>query len=426
MDSNNDDEETKPHDLELEIVDKRYTFISEIVEKSVKKEKVEEMTFTRALDEVFLHKYFGIPIFLILMWGVFQFTFEVSAPISKSISLIFAWFADLVTVTIQNPVLSSFIADGLIGGFGAILVFLPPLFFMFLFLSYLEDTGYLPRAAYIMDDIMSKVGLPGRSFLSLILGFGCNIPSIMSTRGIRNRKDRMVTILVAPLMSCSARLPIYVFIGGFFFTNYVGTVVFSMYVLGILLAILLTLLLRVILFKGETAPLLIELPEYQNPRFLDPLHHAWNRSKMFLEKMGKFILLGVLLIWALSSFPWGGGVQNSFISMIGRVMTPVFAPLGFGWRSIVALLFGFVAKELVVGTLGVLGGISAVEMAPISAYAFMAFTLLYIPCLGTLATIKEETGSWKWTLFTVLYEFGLAYGMAFLIIKLGNLIRFVA
>lgn len=425
MNSNHDpNEEPRRQDLEIEIVDKRYDFISTLVNESVKKEEAEEMTFTHALDTVFLHKYFGIPIFLTLMWGVFQFTFEVSAPISDGISLTFAWLAELATTTIGNPILSSFIADGIIDGLGAILVFFPLLFLMFFFLSYLEDTGYLPRAAYIMDDVMSKVGLPGRSFLSLLLGFGCNIPAIMSTRGIKNWKDRMVTILIAPLMSCSARLPVYVFIGGFFFTASVGIAVFSMYALGILLAILLTLVFRALFFRGKTSPLLIELPEYQNPRFGDAFQHAWNRAKLFLEKMGKFIFLGVVFIWVLSSFPWGQGIENSYISMVGRLIAPIFSPLGFDWRIVVALIFGALAKELVVGTLGVLGGITAIGMSPLSAYAFLAFTLLYVPCIGTIATIKGETNSWKWTLFTIAYELILAYTVAAAIIGIGNLLGF--
>lgn len=409
-------------ELELDIVDTRYETISRVVDNCVEKKKAKELSFTTVLDQVFLHKYFGIPIFLILMWGVFQFTFEVSSPISQLIDMTFAWLAELVTGIIGNSVLASFVANGVIGGFGAILVFFPPIFFMFLFLAYLEESGYLPRAAYIMDEVMSKVGLPGRSFLSLLLGFGCNIPSIMSTRGIRDRESRMVTILVAPLMSCSARLLVYVFIGGFFFAAYVGTVIFSMYALGILLAIVLSLVLRSVFFKGKTAPLIIELPKYHNPRIRDIFQHAWNRGKLFLEKMGKFILLGVLFVWALSSFPWGSGIENSYISMVGRWIAPIFAPLGFGWRSVVALFFGAVAKELVVGTLGVLGGISAVEMSPLSAYAFMAFTLLYVPCIGTLATIKGETNSWKWTLFTLVYELILAYGVAAMIVAIGRLI----
>ena len=304
---------------------------------------------------------------------------------------------------------------------------------MFFGLSILEDSGYLARAAFVVDRAMYKLGLHGKSFIPMLLGFGCNIPGIMATRTIDKEEDRILTILVNPLISCSARLPVYVFIGGAVLGGYAAAGVYSMYLLGIGLAVLMALLFRKAIpyFRGKPSVFILELPMYAMPTLRSILTHMWERGVIFLKKAGTIILLATVVIWFLSAYPWesvhAGSepcIEASYIGAFGHIIEPIFRPLGFDWRAAIALFFGFVAKEVVVDTFGVLGLGGAEELrqvfTPVTGLAFMVFTLIYIPCLATIGIIYRETNSWKWTIFTVVYEFILAYLLASLIVVIGG------
>ena len=374
--------------------------------------------------------------------------------------------------------LTSFIVDGIIGGVGGVLVFVPLIFILFLVLSVLEDSGYLARAAFVMDRFMHKlVGLHGKSFIPMILGFGCAVPGIMATRTLENERDRLLTMLIVPFMSCSARLPVYALIVAAFFSAYQGWVIFSLYLLGIVVAIVVAAIFKKTIFKGMSAPFVMELPPYRIPTVKGALIHMWERGVLFLKKAGTVILALSVVIWALSSLPVGVeyASQDSITGQIGTTLAPVFAPLGFGeWQATVAIIYGFMAKEVVVSTFGILYGIgedsggeataeeaapdeqvssetsegSSIEAAPageeeaapeedpgfiavmqelftpLSAYAYMVFVLLYIPCLATLATIRRETNSWKWPGFAAVYTFGVAYVVSLVVYQGGLLLGF--
>lgn len=425
-------------DPETYFADKRYEFIGSIL-GSVLTKVGKGWTFSDMLDKVLVHRVFGIPIFLSLMWAAFQFTFSVSAPFSDAIDLFFSWLGEVASGSIMDPALRSLVVDGIIGGLGSVIVFIPPIFFLFFALSLMEDSGYLARAAFVMDKAMYKVGLAGKSFVPMLIGFGCNVPAIMATRSIEDQKDRLLTILVNPLMSCSARLPVYVLFAGAFFAGIEGSVIFSMYLLGIALAVIIALLLRKIIFKGAPSPLILEMPPYRTPTLKSTAIHMWERGSMFLKKAGTIIFLGVLVIWFLSTYPGGPGsdIETSYVATLGHWLQPIFAPMGWDWRAAVALFFGFIAKEIVVGAYGTFYGIEGATeeseslraalqgaFTPLSAYAFMAFVLIYMPCVATLGVIKQETGSWKWTLFAVVYELLLAYVVSLAIIGLGHIIGF--
>ena len=422
-------------EAEVKLAEKRYEVISEILPKVLKGEK--PLTRSDLLDKAFLNKYLGIPIFLALWWALFRFTFDVSAPLSDLIDMVFGKLGEISSMYIANEQLASFVADGLIGGLGAVLVFIPPIFFLFFGLSILEDSGYLARAAFVVDRVMYKLGLHGKSFIPMLLGFGCNIPGIMATRTIDKEEDRILTILVNPLMSCSARLPVYVFVGGAVLGGYAAAGVYLMYSLGIGLAVLMALLFRKVIpyFRGKPSAFILELPMYAMPTLRSTLTHMWERGVLFLKKAGTIILLATIVIWALSAYPWepvhAGSeprIEVSYIGAFGHILEPVFRPLGFDWRATVALFFGFVAKEIVVDTLGVLGLGGAEELrqvfTPITGLAFMTFTLIYTPCLATIGIICRETNSWKWTIFTVIYELILAYLVASLIAAIGGLLGY--
>ena len=422
-------------EAEVKLAEKRYEVISEILPKVLKGEK--PLTRSDLLDKAFLNKYLGIPIFLALWWALFRFTFDVSAPLSDLIDVLFGKLGEISSMYIPNEQLASFVADGLIGGLGAVLVFIPPIFFLFFGLSILEDSGYLARAAFVVDRVMYKLGLHGKSFIPMLLGFGCNIPGIMATRTIDKEEDRILKILVNPLMSCSARLPVYVFVGGAVLGGYAAAGVYSMYFLGIGLAVLMALLFRKVIpyFKGKPSAFILELPMYAMPTLRSTLTHMWERGVLFLKKAGTIILLATIVIWALSAYPWepvhAGSeprIEASYIGAFGHILEPIFRPLGFDWRAAVALFFGFVAKEIVVDTFGVLGLGGAEELrqvfTPVTGLAFMAFTLIYIPCLATIGIIYRETNSWKWTIFTVIYGLILAYLVASLIVGIGGLLGY--
>ncbi len=430
-------------DLETYFADKRYEFVDDALSIVLVKGK-RVWTFSDMLDKVLTHKIFGIPIFLAMMWAAFQFTFAVAVPFMDAIDIFFQWLGEvsipaLNSIWITDPAIHSLVSEGIIGGLGSVLIFLPNIFLLFFVLSLMEDSGYLSRAAFVMDRAMYKIGLQGKSFVPMLLGFGCNVPAIMATRTIEDRRDRLITILVNPLMSCSARLPVYILFAGAFFVGIEGSVIFSMYFMGILLAIVMAVLLRRFLFRGKPSPLIMEMPPYRMPTLKSSAIHMWEKGSMFLKKAGTIIFLGVVIIWFLSTYPGGPGsdIETSYVATIGHLVQPIFAPLGWDWKAAIALIFGFIAKEIVVGAYGTFYGISNADeesatlrgelhntFTPVSAYAFMAFVLIYVPCLATIGTIKSETGSWKWTLFAVAYMVSLAYMVALVITTVGHLLGF--
>lgn len=423
-------------DVDTVIAESRYAFIAGLMKESVKKPRTKKTTVSDRIDRIVTNKYVGIPIFLVIMWLTFQLTFTVGAPFQDLIETFFSWLGDAVGSILGTGWISSLLVDGIIGGVGSVLVFVPIIFILFLILSILEDCGYLARAAFVMDRFMHKlVGLHGKSFIPLILGFGCCVPGIMATRTLESEKDRILTIMLVPFMSCSARLPVYALFAAAFFSAYQGWVIFSLYLLGIVVAIITAFILKKTLFKGLSSSFVMELPPYRRPTVKGSLIHMWERGSLFIKKAGTIIFAASIVIWILSSLPVGVDYasQSSVIGSIGTVISPVFAPLGFGdWQSSVALIFGLLAKEVVVGTFGTLYGVDDAGLAttlhgtftPLAAYSFLVFVLLYIPCLATFGAIKRETNSWKWPLFTAGYTMIVAWLVSFLIYNGGMLLGF--
>lgn len=414
-------------DTETLVADARYGLIEALIEGSVKRPALDRVTRSEIIDRVMLNRYLGLPILLGVMWLVFQLTFTAGAPITELIEGGFSVLAESVSSWSG----SSLLADGIIGGVGAVMVFIPNIFILFFLLSFLEDSGYLARAAFVMDRIMNTLGgLSGRSFIPMMLGFGCCVPAIMSTRTIDSERDRILTSLIVPFMSCSARLPVYVlFTAALFPFIYRGWVIFSLYILGIAVAIISARLLGDRLLGGERSLFLMELPPYRMPRLRTLLIHTWMRGVQFVKKAGTVILAGSLVIWFLSNYP-GAGVSDSFLGMLGAFIAPFFQQLGFGeWQSAVALIFGFVAKELVISTFGTVYGSGNIQAAiqgiftPLEALSFMVFVLLYTPCIATLGVIKQEAGS-RWALFSLAYSLATAWVVSFLVYTAGTLVGF--
>lgn len=420
------------------IANARYAFIGGLLEETLKKPKKEKETLTDKIDRIVTNRILGLPIFLIIMYLMFQITFVVGAPFQDLIDSGFSMLGDWVIATLGETMLSSFIVDGIIGGVGGVLVFLPQIILLFLIISILEDSGYLARAAFVMDKVMHKlVGLHGKSFIPMILGFGCGVPGIMATRTMESEKDRLLSMMIIPFMSCSARLPVYLLLVGAFFTAYQGLVIFSIYLLGIIVAIIVATILKKTLFKGMSAPFVMELPTYKLPSLKGVLMHTWEKAYGFIRKAGTIILGSSIVIWILSIFPMGVeyGSQESLIGMIGTFIAPIFAPLGFGtWQPSVAVLFGLVAKEVVVGTFSSLFGVAEEGagivasmhsiFTPLTAFTFMAFVLLYVPCFAALGTVKQETGGWKWPAIMVGITTVTAYIVALIIFQGGCLLGF--
>jgi len=421
-------------DIETVVVDNRYGFVAGIVREAVKREREGYASKSDRIDNILTNRILGFPIFAFFMWLMFFLTFYLGKFPMHWIEALVKGFSNLVSTNITSPVwLHSLLVNGVIGGVGAVLVFLPQIFIIFICISILEDTGYMARAAFIMDRIMHWLGLHGKSFIPLVMGFGCNVPAVMATRTLESEKDRMITILVNPLMSCTARLPVYALFTAAFFAANQGTITFSLYLMGVILAIAMAKLFRKTLFRGESEPFVMELPPYRWPTAKGTVVHMWERGSLFLRKAGTVILAGSVIIWLLAYLPWGVtyGSSASIAGKIGHFFEPLVKPLGFDWRAVVALLFGFVAKEIVVSTFGALlgGGTRATIttrlhtiFTPLTAYTFMAFTLLYTPCLATVAVIKKETGSWKWAAFAVAYSLVLAWLVAFFIYRVGLLL----
>lgn len=430
-------EEHFGYDLETAIVERRYAFLRGLVKECCThvvgiKERKE---ITDKIDQIVTNKFLGIPIFLGLMWASFQLVFTLGSPLADLIDAFFGWVGEIISLgltALSAPGwISSLLVDGIIGGVGSVLVFLPNILLLFLIISVLEGSGYMARAAFIMDRVMHAMGLHGKSFIPMMLGFGCNIPGIMAARTLESEKDRILTILVNPLMSCAARLPIYTLFAGVFFARHQGLVVFSLYFMGIVLAIVVARIFKSIFFKQEIAPLIMELPPYRLPQVKSVLIHMWEKGSLFLKKAGTIIFAGVIIIWVLASLPPGVeyAAKESLIGKLGSLIAPLFSLAGFGtWQAAVSLLFGIVAKEIVVGTLGTLYGVEGIglksvilqQFTPLSAYAFMAMSLIYVPCIAAIATIKKET-NWKWTALAVGYSLILGWIVAVLIYQIGSL-----
>jgi ferrous iron transport protein B len=425
-------------DVETAVVERRYGFLNGVVKECTRRVPgiAGRLTTSDNIDRLVTNRWVGIPIFLVLMWGTFQLVFTAGAPLADLIDVFFGWLggaAGSALAAAHAPRwLASLLVEGLIGGVGSVLVFVPNIIILFLVISLLEESGYMARAAFVMDRFMHLLGLHGKSFIPMIIGFGCNVPAIMATRTLESRKDRILTVLVNPLMSCSARLPVYILFTGVFFTRQRGLVVFSLYLLGIVLAVFVARLFKRVFFKEEVAPLIMELPPYHLPTFRSILTHMWERAWLFIHKAGTVIALASVLIWLLASLPWGVeyASESSIIGRLGGAVAPILRPAGFGyWWAAVSLAAGVVAKELVVATLGTIhggaaGGLSQVlsrSFTPLSAYGFMVMSLVYIPCIASVAAIWRET-NWKWTLLAVVYTVVLGWLLAVLVYQVGSLL----
>jgi len=421
------------------IANARYAFIGGLMAEAVKRPAVEKETTTDKIDKIVTNRILAPFIFIIIMWAMFQLTFTIGAPFQSMIKQAFAALSVWVGTFLGGGLLSSLICNGIIGGVGGVLTFLPIIILMFLFLSILEDCGYLARAAFTLDIVMHKiVGLHGKAFIPMILGFGCGVPAIMATRTMENEGDRMLAMMLVPFMSCTARLPIYAIFIGAFFTENQGLMLVLIYVLGIVVALIVAAILKRTMFKGLSTPFVMELPTYKVPSLKGILLHTWEKVKGFLKKAGTIILVCSIVLWLLQHiFPWGGtDPQMSLLGTIGNVLAPIFAPLGFGtWQAAVAIIAGLSAKEVVVSTFGTLAGMEGNDkegitrliqdtFTPLSAFSFMAFTLLYTPCIAAIGAIKQETNSYKWALTMCGITLVTAYVVSFLIYNVGLLAGF--
>lgn len=446
-------EETK-EDCETAIMDAKYGFIHGALQEAGFAEGKKQDTYqtTHFLDAIITHKYLGFPLFFLFLYIMFQVTFSLGQYPMDWIDAGVAALGDWVSRSMPDGPVKAMLVDGVIGGVGAVIVFLPQILILYFFISFMEDSGYMARAAFIMDKLMHKMGLHGKSFISLIMGFGCNVPAIMATRTIESRRSRLITMLVLPMMSCSARLPIYIMITGTFFAlQYRSIIMLSLYAIGILMAVIISRLFSKYVIKGEDTPFVMELPPYRFPTSKAIIRHTWEKGKQYLKKMGGIILVASIIVWALGYFPHNDQLDNqaqqeqSYIGRIGKAIEPVFRPQGFDWKLDVGLLAGVGAKEIVASTMGVLysNDSSVAEsndtdndtakytrlrrqmlsdgITPLTAYSYLLFVLLYFPCVATIAAIKNESGSWKWALFGALYTTALAWIVSAAIYQVGQL-----
>jgi len=377
-------------------------------------EKPEKSEIEEAFDEVFMDKHLGIPIFLSFMWMMFVFTYSVAQPLNDLLSITFDAMASYIASF--DGWFFSMLGNGVVAGVGSVLSFVPNIAFLFLFLSMLELSGYMPRAVFLVDGFMSRFGLNGRAVIPLIMGFGCNVPAILATRSIEDRKVRIATALINPFMSCSARLPIYVLFAGVFFPKMGSVVIMSMYLIGVLIALISALILRKTLLKGESE-FIMELPPYMLPNLKELWIMTWSRTKHFIQKAGTVILAMSVVVWYITTYP-GGSIEESYAAMLGKAIQPIFSPMGWSWELVLALISGFVAKEVVVATIGVLNIDIRSIMTPHQAFAYMLFTLLYMPCVATIAAIRAEIGA-KWAAFAVIFSFSVAYVIALIATGVG-------
>lgn len=426
-------------DSEQAITDAKYGFITGVLKETFTDNHMEKEQTTRVIDSIVTHRIWGYPIFFLFLYIMFEGTFVLGDYPMQGIEWLVDQLGNLIRNNMAEGPLKDMLVDGIIGGVGGVIVFLPNILILYFFISVMEDSGYMARAAFIMDKIMHRMGLHGKSFIPLIMGFGCNVPAIMASRTIEDRKCRLITMLVNPLMSCSARLPIYLVMVGAFFPNQASFVLLCIYATGIILAVLMARLFSKFLVKGDDAPFVMELPPYRMPTTKSILRHTWEKGAQYLKKMGGIIMIASIIIWFLGYYPQHDAYEtvaeqqeNSYIGQIGKAVEPVIEPLGFDWKLGIGLISGVGAKELVVSTLGVLytneedvenvNLSNRIPITPLAALAYMLFVLIYFPCIATLAAIKQESGSWKWALFAAGYTTVLAWCIAFVVYQLGNLI----
>jgi len=469
-------------DTETLITDARYGFIRGALKETFKKGKVKIDEKTFKIDSILTHKYWGIPIFVFMMWLMFQATFSLGAYPMSWIENAVSFIAKTIETFMPEGMLKDLIIDGIIGGVGGVIVFLPNILILFFIISLMEDTGYMSRAAFITDKLMHKIGLHGKSFIPLVMGFGCNVPAVMATRTLENRNDRLLTMLINPFMSCSARLPIYLVIIGAVFPENAGTVLFLIYASGIVISIIVAKIFKAIFFKSKDAPFVMELPPYRKPIFKVSLKHMWHKGSQYLQKMGGVILIASIIIWALGYFPLNNEKtklidakieqiknnksensetiakleaekkiilqENSYIGKIGHFIEPAIRPLGFDWKIGVSIVSGIAAKEIVVSTMGVLYGAEFTDekssealknaiksetyksgnhkgekvFTPLVSISFLVFILIYFPCVAVIAAVRKESGSWKWASFLAIYTTSLAWLLSFAIYQIGSLI----
>lgn len=455
-------------DITTIIANSKYGFVSGALRETFEEEESESTKLSTSVDTIITSKLFGFPIFIFIMWLMFWATFTIGQYPMDWIDSFVGWIGNLVSTYMPDGPLKDMIVDGIIGGVGGVIVFLPNILILYAFISFMEDSGYMARAAFIMDKIMHKIGLHGKSFIPLVMGFGCNVPAIMATRTIESRTSRLITILIVPFMSCGARLPIYLLLVGIFFPNNASFVLLGMYLLGIIVAVITAKLLRRFHYREDETPFVMELPPYRIPTLKATLRHMWGKGQQYLKKMGGLILVASLIIWALSYFPRpneqtieqtrteliSNGIspdsvdveavastENSYLGRIGKAIQPIFEPLGFNWKMTVSLISGTVAKETVVSTLGVLysGNSEATQadmgkrlqqinpqtgkpdFTPLVAMCFMIFVLIYVPCLATIVAIVKESGSWRYGLFTLVYDTAVAWIISFVVYQVGTL-----
>ena len=426
-------------DSEQAITDAKYGFITGALKETFTDNHLEKEQTTRVIDSIVTHRIWGYPIFFLFLYIMFEGTFVLGDYPMQGIEWLVDQLGNLIRNNMAEGPLKDLLIDGIIGGVGGVIVFLPNILILYFFISILEDSGYMARAAFIMDKIMHRMGLHGKSFIPLIMGFGCNVPAIMATRTIEDRKSRLITMLVNPLMSCSARLPIYFVMIGAFFPNCASFMLLCIYTAGILLAVIMARIFSKFLVKGEDSPFVMELPPYRMPTSKSIMRHTWEKGAQYLKKMGGIIMIASIIIWFLGYYPQHDAYENvaeqqenSYIGQIGKAIEPVIKPLGFDWKLGIGLISGVGAKELVVSTLGVLytneGDVENVNLSnripitPLVALAYMLFVLIYFPCIATFAAIKQESGSWKWAIFTAGYTTGLAWLVAFTVFQIGSLI----
>jgi len=423
-------------DSEQAITDAKYGFISGALKETYTENHVEREQATRVIDSIVTHRIWGYPIFFLFLYIMFEGTFVLGEYPMMGIEWMVEQMANAVSTLMPEGPLKDLVTDGIIGGVGGVIVFLPNILILYLFISFLEDSGYMARAAFIMDKIMHRMGLHGKSFIPLIMGFGCNVPAVMATRMIEDKKCRLITMLVNPLMSCSARLPIYLVLVGAFFPHTASLVLLTIYATGILLAVLMARLFSRFLVKGDNTPFVMELPPYRMPTAKAILRHTWEKGAQYLKKMGGIIMIASILIWFLGYYPRGTydtvaeQQEHSYIGQVGKAIEPVIEPLGFDWKLGIGLVSGVGAKELVVSTLGVLytgeEDIDSVNLSnripitPTVALGYMLFVLIYFPCVATLAAIRQESGSWKWAVFAAFYTTALAWVVAFGVNVIGG------
>ncbi|GHT51660.1 ferrous iron transporter B [Bacteroidia bacterium] len=439
--------ESKYHTkIETIIADAKYAFIRGALKETYQASTQNEEIRGYGPDKLLIHKWWGIPLFIFFMWAMFQITFSLgNYPVEWIESGVEALNQGL-QASMPEGILRDLLTDGILGGVGSVIVFLPNILILFFCISLMEDTGYMARAAFIMDKMMHKIGLHGKSFIPMLMGFGCNVPAVMATRTLENRKDRLLTMLIIPFMSCSARLPVYILLVSIFFANHQGLIMLSIYIIGVLIAILMAKLFNKILFKKRDIPFVMELPPYRWPTLRNIGTHTWNKSVQYLSKMGTIILAASILVWGLGYFPRNidpetGEVQadleNSYIGQLGHFIEPVIKPLGYDWKVGISILTGMGAKEIVVSSMGVLyqagpdvdaaasGALKAKleeqhTFTPLTAYSFMLFILIYFPCVAVLAAIRREVGT-SWALFTAAYTTTLAWLVAFGVYQIGIL-----